>query len=99
MIGWLKNQTHSLSSGLFLVAAIIAVAGMAVIILIPAKLVNRQQSGNGGTHAVSVQSLPRVFRCIDSGSVARNAWPSFEFKLSAQSGRIAVNCVLTHPFR
>jgi D-galactonate transporter len=41
VIGWLKNQTHSLSSGLFLVAAMIAVAGMAVVILIPAKVVNR----------------------------------------------------------
>jgi MFS family permease len=41
VIGWLKNQTHSLSSGLFLVAAMIAVAGVAVVILIPAKLVNR----------------------------------------------------------
>jgi D-galactonate transporter len=41
VIGWLKNQTHSLSSGLFLVAAMIAVAGVAVVMLIPAKLVNR----------------------------------------------------------
>jgi D-galactonate transporter len=41
VIGWLKNQTHSLSSGLFLVATMIAVAGIAVVMLIPAKLVNR----------------------------------------------------------
>ncbi|WP_158939027.1 MFS transporter [Burkholderia sp. S171] len=41
VIGWLKNQTHSLSSGLFLVAAMIAVAGISVVMLIPAKLVNR----------------------------------------------------------
>jgi len=41
VIGWLKNQTHSLSSGLFLVAAMIAIAGIAVVMLIPAKLVNR----------------------------------------------------------
>jgi hypothetical protein len=40
-IGWLKNKTHSLSSGLFLVAMMISVAGMAVVILISAKRVNR----------------------------------------------------------
>ena len=41
VIGALKNQTHSLGSGLFLIAMMIAAAGMAVVILIPAKRVNR----------------------------------------------------------
>jgi len=35
VIGWLKNQTHTFTSGLLFVAATIAVAALAVIFLIP----------------------------------------------------------------
>src|SRR5450830_966747 len=41
VIGWLKTQTHSVSSGLFFVAAMLALSAVLVLGFIPAKIVNR----------------------------------------------------------
>ncbi len=41
MIGWLKAQTNTLSSGLILVAGSLMLAGLLIVIFIPARLVNR----------------------------------------------------------
>ena len=41
VIGWLKTQTHSVSSGLFFVAAMLALSAVLVLSFIPAKVVNR----------------------------------------------------------
>ncbi|BBQ00452.1 MFS transporter [Burkholderia sp. SFA1] len=41
VIGWLKTMTHSLSSGLFVVAASLAISALLILVFVPAKLVNR----------------------------------------------------------
>ena len=41
VIGWLKTLTHSLSSGLFVVAASLAVSALLILVCVPAKLVNK----------------------------------------------------------
>ena len=41
VIGWLKTVTHTLSSGLFVVAASLAVSALLIVVLVPARLVNR----------------------------------------------------------
>src|SRR5450830_629896 len=41
VIGWLKTQTHSVSSGLFFVAAMLVLSALLVLRFIPAKIVNR----------------------------------------------------------
>jgi len=41
VIGWLKTMTHSLSSGLFVVAASLAFSALLILVFVPAKLVNR----------------------------------------------------------
>jgi D-galactonate transporter len=41
VIGWLKTQTHTLSSGLFLVAGTLTMSALLILIFIPARLVNR----------------------------------------------------------
>ncbi|WP_432239657.1 MFS transporter [Herbaspirillum robiniae] len=41
VIGWLKMQTGSVSSGLFLVAAMLSLSALLVLLCVPARLVNR----------------------------------------------------------
>src|SRR5579864_2049864 len=41
VIGWLKTVTHTLSSGLFVVAASLACSALLILVFVPAKLVNR----------------------------------------------------------
>jgi len=41
VIGWVKTQTHSVSSGLFFVAAMLTLSAMLVIVILPVKVVNR----------------------------------------------------------
>ncbi|WP_250469468.1 MFS transporter [Caballeronia sp. GAFFF2] len=41
VIGWLKSITHSLSSGLFVVAASLALSALLIFVFVPAKLVNK----------------------------------------------------------
>ncbi|MFJ3058696.1 MFS transporter [Herbaspirillum sp. NPDC087042] len=41
MIGWLKMQTHSVSSGLFLVAAMLTLSALLVVLCVPSRLVDR----------------------------------------------------------
>jgi MFS family permease len=41
VIGWLKTVTHSLSSGLFVVAASLALSALLIVTLVPARLVNK----------------------------------------------------------
>jgi MFS family permease len=41
VIGWLKTVTHSLSSGLFVVAASLAVSALLILVCVPARLVNK----------------------------------------------------------
>ncbi|MBN3760856.1 MFS transporter [Burkholderia sp. Ac-20365] len=41
VIGWLKTITHSLSSGLFVVAASLALSALLILVFVPAKLVNK----------------------------------------------------------
>jgi MFS family permease len=41
VIGWLKTMTHSLSSGLFVVAGSLALSALLILCLVPAKLVNK----------------------------------------------------------
>ncbi len=41
LIGWLATHTHSLASGLWLVAGSLSVAAVLIVGLIPARLVNR----------------------------------------------------------
>jgi len=41
VIGWLKTQTHSLNSGLYLVAGTLTLSAILVLVFVPARLVNR----------------------------------------------------------
>jgi D-galactonate transporter len=41
VIGWIKTQTHSVSSGLFFVAAMLILSALLIMMFIPAKVVNR----------------------------------------------------------
>jgi len=41
VIGWLKTLTHSLSSGLFVVAASLALSALLILVFVPARLVNK----------------------------------------------------------
>jgi MFS family permease len=41
VIGWLKTVTHSLSSGLFVVAASLALSAFLIMVFVPARLVNK----------------------------------------------------------
>ncbi|WP_199027214.1 MFS transporter [Ralstonia sp. ASV6] len=41
VIGWLKTVTHTLSSGLLIVAATLALSGLLVVLCVPARVVNR----------------------------------------------------------
>ncbi len=41
VIGWLKAETHSLNSGLYLVAGSLTLSAILVLVLVPARLVNR----------------------------------------------------------
>ncbi|WP_240766214.1 MFS transporter [Paraburkholderia flava] len=41
VIGWLKTVTHTLSSGLFVVAASLVMSALLIVVLVPARLVNR----------------------------------------------------------
>jgi MFS family permease len=41
VIGWLKTVTHTLSSGLFVVAASLALSALLIVTCVPARLVNR----------------------------------------------------------
>ena len=41
VIGWLKTVTHSLSSGLFVVAASLALSALLILVFVPARLVNK----------------------------------------------------------
>jgi MFS family permease len=41
LVGWLKDMTHSMTSGLGLVAASLAMAGLLVLVFIPKNVVNR----------------------------------------------------------
>ncbi|HEY2000451.1 MFS transporter [Paraburkholderia sp.] len=41
LIGWLKTLTHTLSSGLFVVAGTLTLSALLILVFIPARLVNR----------------------------------------------------------
>lgn len=41
IIGWIKDYTHSINNGLFLIAGCLAISAVLILTLIPAKLVNR----------------------------------------------------------
>ena len=41
VIGWLKTVTHTLSSGLFVVAGTLTLSALLIVVFIPARLVNR----------------------------------------------------------
>jgi len=41
LIGWLKAETHSLNSGLYLVAGTLTLSAILVLVFVPARLVNR----------------------------------------------------------
>jgi nitrate/nitrite transporter NarK len=41
LIGWLKAETHSLNSGLYLVAGSLTLSAILVLMFVPARLVNR----------------------------------------------------------
>ena len=40
-IGWLKTQTHTLSSGLYLVAGTLTLSALLIVVFLPARIVNR----------------------------------------------------------
>jgi hypothetical protein len=40
-MGWLKTQTHSLTSGLYLVAGSLTLSAILILVFMPARVVNR----------------------------------------------------------
>jgi nitrate/nitrite transporter NarK len=41
VVGWLREQTHTMTSGLFFIAGSLVVSALLILTLVPARLVNR----------------------------------------------------------
>src|SRR5450830_524806 len=71
LIGWLKMQTHSVSSGLLLVALMLSLSAFLVQAFIPAKVVNRRRGWGGDYLSLSFRRAPSRAQILNAAARIR----------------------------